>query len=344
MLKLVFLLFLLNSYIFAKTDLEKAKILIGENELLEAMQVLESIPKNEKTAFLMGKIHFYNGNFDEANEQFGQAINLNPNVFDFHLWSGHNNSKRIGKINFLQKGFVANTLKNNYLKAVELDSSNLEARISLLEFYLQAPFFVGGSVSKAKKQLKAIQKIDKTFGKIYTSKIEEVEGSESKAESILLDALKEFPKNPDLNFALANFYKRAKQKKKYFDTLSKISEEIPTEKSNAFFGLGMNEQRNENYEKAFEFFEKSIESDSLNFAAYYQFARTAIFAKNNLEKGRDYLIKYLQNNRDNNNPSKSWANYRLGLIYERLKDFENAKIHFKESIHRNPENTKAKKH
>ncbi|KAA3603923.1 MAG: tetratricopeptide repeat protein [Calditrichaeota bacterium] len=343
MLKTLIFITLLCSNAFAQNGFEQAKKLFEDAQRFEAEKILKNLPQKNETIFLLGKIYYYEGNYEKANEQFEKIISQNPNVGEYHLWSGKNNSKRVAKVNFLKKAFIANSMKNDFKNAIKLEPNNLEARISLFEFYLQAPMIAGGSVSKAKNEAKAIFKFDKIQGLIAESRIEEVDGLESKAEKILLEAKKEFSNEAELNFALVQFYKRTEQNEKYIQALIEISKIFPNEKSSTFFELGLTEQRNENYKEAFEFFEKSIQADSTNFASYYQFARTSIFANLHLEKGRDYLTNYIQNNRDNSSPSKSWANFRLGLIYEKLKDFDKAKFHFKESLRFNPKNEKAKK-
>jgi tetratricopeptide (TPR) repeat protein len=50
---------------------------------------------------------------------------------------------------FSAVGYVGD-IKAAFQKAVELDSSNFDARYDLIQFYLQAPGLFGGSVSKAK--------------------------------------------------------------------------------------------------------------------------------------------------------------------------------------------------
>ena len=45
-------------------------------------------------------------------------------------------------------------------KAIQLDPDNLDAREGLFQYYTQAPFFVGGSASKAAAQLEEIRRRD----------------------------------------------------------------------------------------------------------------------------------------------------------------------------------------
>jgi tetratricopeptide (TPR) repeat protein len=60
---------------------------------------------------------------------------------------------------------LAGKCKREYLKAVELDGKNVEARQSLLNFYLQAPGFAGGSIEKAAAQAEETKKFDPPRGR-----------------------------------------------------------------------------------------------------------------------------------------------------------------------------------
>jgi len=57
-------------------------------------------------------------------------------------------------------------IKDLFAKAVELDPRNFEARRDLMQFYLQAPGLVGGSVAKAQEQAEAHGKSNALQGKL----------------------------------------------------------------------------------------------------------------------------------------------------------------------------------
>ena len=57
-------------------------------------------------------------------------------------------------------------IKDLFAKAVELDPKNFEARRDLMQFYLQAPGLVGGSVAKAQEQAEAHGKVNVMQGKL----------------------------------------------------------------------------------------------------------------------------------------------------------------------------------
>ena len=71
--------------------------------------------------------------------------------------------KAMGASILKQTGY-ARKCKKYYEKAVELDPYNIEAKESILEFYLRAPKIIGGGREKAEFQANEIKKIDVISG------------------------------------------------------------------------------------------------------------------------------------------------------------------------------------
>lgn len=61
-----------------------------------------------------------------------------------------------GQANILRQGMLAPKMKAAWEKAIALDSKNLGARLSLIQFYTQAPSLMGGSMDKAKEMARQI--------------------------------------------------------------------------------------------------------------------------------------------------------------------------------------------
>jgi len=66
----------------------------------------------------------------------------------------------LGKYGWARKCLTA------YTRAVALDPGNTEYRLSLLQYYVEAPAIAGGSIAKAYAEAAAIRKLDPTDGRI----------------------------------------------------------------------------------------------------------------------------------------------------------------------------------
>lgn len=107
----------------------------------------------------------------KAEKQFERAIAAEPNVALYHLWLGNAIGEQAGNASVLRQPFMARKIKAEFEKAVELDSTLIEAREGLLGFYLQAPAVMGGSLEKAQEQARAIGQLHVIRGHMATARI-----------------------------------------------------------------------------------------------------------------------------------------------------------------------------
>jgi tetratricopeptide (TPR) repeat protein len=114
-------------------------------------------PADSAGAYYLGRLAFENKQYEQASTWFEQAVQLDSGNSDYHRWLGRTYGQQAqhagGKAFFL-----ARKVKMHLEKAVELNPDNIEARFDLMEYYLQAPAFLGGDAAKAKAQAEAITK------------------------------------------------------------------------------------------------------------------------------------------------------------------------------------------
>ena len=105
---------------------------------------------------------FNNAKFEDSIEKLENAVNIDPNTAKYH----HILAKSYGRLAEESSWFKAIKLAKKTLfhleLAAELDNENTEILNDLMEYYLEAPIFLGGSTKKANKinnRIKDIQKI-----------------------------------------------------------------------------------------------------------------------------------------------------------------------------------------
>jgi tetratricopeptide (TPR) repeat protein len=183
---------------------------------------------------------------------------------------------------------LAPKMKSAWEKAIALDAKNLEARSSLIQYYLQAPGFMGGSVEKAKEVAGQMLKLKPAEGHRQLGNIYMNEKKITEAEKEFLLMVKA---DPTYVGGLANFYTGQKQ-----------------------------------YDKAFQLFEEAIQKNPADYLSIYQYGRTSAVSGLRLDKGEEYLKKYLTTYSPKpNEPSHAGANMRLGQIYEKRGNKKEAK-------------------
>ncbi len=269
--------------------------------------VLAAEAENPQAVYYLGRIALQTGKLDEAVEQLEKAVSLEDTNSGYHFWLGVAYAQRIQEAPMLEKGQLAPKLKAEFERAVELDGNNIEARMGLAQYYLNAPPFMGGSATKAMEQVEAIKTIDPLKGHLFMAQIHSAKKEYAEAEAELRAAINLEPKNPDV-----------------------------------YFQLGMLHQTAEDYPAAFEVFEKTIDIDPKYMSAMYQIGRTAIFAGENLDRGVECLNLYLKTEPGQGQPSWAHAHWRLGMIYEKMGDKEMAKKEYEAALELDPGNKAVK--
>ncbi len=270
----------------AQGELEKAIQLFRENRLQEAKKSFQSCLKenqeNSGAAFYLGRIYLVEDSLNKSVEYLKGAVVLDGNNSENHHWLGIAYGQMAQKAGLLKKAGLAKKMKKEIERALELDPDNVDAHFSLMQYYLNAPGFMGGSMEKAREQAEEIKKRASQEGHRAFALIYEKEKKYDLAEREYLAMIDADPGNLALQYEIGYWY-----------------------------------QRTEQYNKAFQIFETILKTNPDQMNAYYQIGRTAAFSGSNLSRGEQCLKKYLQTPPEENNPSFAWAHYRLGMIYEK---------------------------
>jgi tetratricopeptide (TPR) repeat protein len=116
--------------------------------------------KNPESRYHLAMSKMMLQNLDDAEDEVDEAIEINENVAKYHLLRGQILGQQAMTANVLSQGMLAPRIKNAFLKASQLDPSNVEARQALYNYYVMAPGIMGGSEEKALEQASAVVKLD----------------------------------------------------------------------------------------------------------------------------------------------------------------------------------------
>jgi len=165
-LKSCVLTLLIAAFVSAATpEWTRAHSLYHQTEYKQSLALLESQPrKDTATLQLMGQDLFMLGEYKRATDAFEKAVALDPNNPKLVHWLGRTYGRRAETANpFSAPGFAAKT-REMLEKAVELDPTDKDALGDLLDYYLEAPGFLGGGVHKAEELAQLILKQDQAEG------------------------------------------------------------------------------------------------------------------------------------------------------------------------------------
>lgn len=161
--KLLILIMILPWIVVPQSDSTGIK-LIGQRKYKEAQTYFEAAiardGQNAEARYYRALTLMIQQQLDDAEDEIDEAIDLNDQSAKYHLLRGQILGQQAMGANIVSQGFLAPKIKNAFLRASELDPANVEARISLYNYYIMAPGIMGGSEEKAVDQVKAIERID----------------------------------------------------------------------------------------------------------------------------------------------------------------------------------------
>jgi tetratricopeptide (TPR) repeat protein len=181
--------------------------LLSAGRVNDAVTVLNNRDDAESLN-LLSRAYFAMERWDEAVKYGERAVNLDPNDAALHLWLARAYGRKAGASNPLLAAGLARKAKNEFERAVQLDPSNVTARVDLAQYYTEAPAIMGGGLDKAREQAAAVEKLDKAKAHLMLARVAEKEKQYDVAERELQMAVKE-PGNPaDMWLQLAAFYRQ----------------------------------------------------------------------------------------------------------------------------------------
>lgn len=288
---LLFCFFLLVSVATSAQSVEQARKLFEAERLQEAEKILKSLDDDHRdyaaAQYYLGRIAYQQNDFEKALEYFEEATDEKEDVADYQEWLGNTLGTVARDANVLRQGMLAPKMKSAWEKAIELDPKRISPRFSLIEYYLQAPGFMGGSMENAEKtanEIKALNPVEghRALGNVYARQKKLKEAEKEYIEAARL--------NPAYTSVLAGFY---------------VSQRM--------------------HEKAFALFEGVLKQNPADMSAAYQFGRTAAISGLRLNEGEAYLQKYLTYQPKANEPSHAGAQMRLAQIQEKRGNKPEAK-------------------
>jgi len=259
------------------------KQLWEQKKYAEARKQLLAIKKDNKdfaaAQYYLGRVAFDEKKYDDAEEFFETAIDTNDKVADYHTWYGNTLGTIAADANLFKQASLGPKMKSAWEKAVQLDPKTVDARESLIQYYLQAPAIAGGSVDKAIEMANEIKKIKPSEGHRQLGNIYYREKKYAEAEKEFIAMTKV---DATLTPGLANFYVLQKQ-----------------------------------YDKAFAISDEALKQNPDDMAATYQIGKLSALSGLQLDRGEAALKKYLGYQPQKNEPSHAGANMRLAQIMEK---------------------------
>lgn len=146
---------------FASDD---AAALLKAGRMDDAIKTLNaniaSHPNNANAYGTLCKAYQLMGDYDRAIQNCQKAINIDPNISEYHLWLGRAYGDKADDSNPFSAWGLAKKVAASFERAVQLAPGSVAARNDLAEFYSSAPGVAGGGDDKARRIAAETEHID----------------------------------------------------------------------------------------------------------------------------------------------------------------------------------------
>ncbi len=188
--------------------LVQANAALQAGEADKALAMLDSLPSSAESHNLRCRVLFTLDRWDDAVNECEQAVKLNDQDSDGHLWLGRALGEKADKASFLTAYSLAKRTRAEFEESVRLNPRNAEALADLGEFYSAAPGIVGGGTDKASGIAAQLDKVDPARAHELRARIAEAGKDYDNAERELKQAIS-VSEHPAFQWmTLGSFYRR----------------------------------------------------------------------------------------------------------------------------------------
>lgn len=194
-----------NVLVPVKADLTAG---MADDAISRLSSFLVANPKDAEAHNLLCRVYYQEERWDDAIHECETAVQLTPLDSGYHLWLGRAYGEKASSIHSIGAYPLAKKVRDEFERAVQLDSGNVEALSDLGEFYTAAPGIVGGGKKKAQDVAQKIEQYEPAQAYQLEGRLAEKDKNSALAETEFKAAI-EVSKDPaDAWMTLASFYSR----------------------------------------------------------------------------------------------------------------------------------------
>jgi tetratricopeptide (TPR) repeat protein len=172
---------------------------------------LASNPQDAEAHNLLCRVYYQEERWDDAIHECEIAVKLRPTEGSYHLWLGRAYGEKADSIHSIKAYGLAKKVRDEFERAVQLDSENVDALSDLGEFYTAAPGIVGGGKKKAQNVAQTLERNAPAQAHQLKGRLAEKDKNYMLAESEFKQAVEASNQSADAWMALASFYSRRHQ-------------------------------------------------------------------------------------------------------------------------------------
>lgn len=253
-----------SSTLFAQSNFESAIVLFEKQKYEEAIILFKKELKQNNNAevhYYLGRTYLRSGDHDKAIKHGKNAVKINDKVAEYHLLLAQSFGTKAMNSNIFTQARISSKIRKEYEKTVQLDPTETQGRIGLINYYIQAPSFMGGDIEKALEHTKILITQDEFSGRIALANIYQ---AQDKTDSALVQYEQleiQYGDSPD-HYRFYNSYGYLLLREKKFDNaIDKFKKqvELAPRQSNPYDSLGDAYKANGNIREAIDSYRRALE-------------------------------------------------------------------------------------
>ncbi len=195
--------------------LEKANAALQAGAADQALSLIASLPQggteNAEAQSLECRVRYGLEQWNAAIAACQQAVNLDPENSEDHLWLGRALGEKASRASFMAAYTLGKQAFQQFQAATQLNPRNAAALADLGEYYVDAPAVLGGGLDKAESVAEALDRIDSARASELRAEIAQERNDAGAAEQELKKAVAASP-HPSRQWAtLARFYQQRRR-------------------------------------------------------------------------------------------------------------------------------------
>jgi tetratricopeptide (TPR) repeat protein len=179
------------------------------DDAIATLQIrINAAPTDAESQNLLCRAYLALTNWDASIAACQKAVVLEPGNSQYHLWLGRAYGEKAERSTFLSAIVLAKKVRSEFETSVKLDPSNVEAHADLADYYVQAPWFLGGGIDKAATQAQQLASLDSAEAHLVRAQIAEKDNDPAAAEREFRAAIQASRGKAGPWMDLAQFYRR----------------------------------------------------------------------------------------------------------------------------------------
>jgi tetratricopeptide (TPR) repeat protein len=325
-----------------------AEALMEAGHWKRARALMETIakghPDEAQTVYLLSRIKLAFDDAAGAQKLAEVAVEKDGKNARYHFQLAEACIEQTQNAGMFKAISLSRCARREWEAAIALDSKYVEPRVSLMEYYMQAPGIARGDKDKSRATSEEIATLDPARGRMARAWVAQAEKQTDKAAALYQEAVKAEPHRYDTLSSAASFFSNLSPPR--CDVAAKLARDAVTVDAglvSAHVVLATCAARGQKWAELDSILAQAAQNVPDDFSPFYQAGKALLLDGHDLARAEGYFRKYLTQEPEGGTPDLAAAHWRLALVLEKEGKKPEAIAELQASLKIKPDYEDAKK-